>query len=483
MTAVGFPVNSDEDFGHYAVIAQFNGEPITHPSGLYRRLTAGGGVELWLETDEGDGLRQMNPHFLGPSRMRLRIESRMQTPRGDVMNNAFQAWALGDEDADHHGVFPLVFDSPDFHLYDDMELPVIEQVQLAAFAETIDLFANEHEFTEANCGGLPYAVKSFVPLHNFSSFREGDPSVAYARISGRVLQTEIIENQRTPKSFCWLKLETYCGEVDVVVDPALLHRPIVSGDIVAGLFWLSGRIPARCSSESLRQPDAKAEPPLETPEDYVQRAQYYGWTRRKHDKAVAILKEGAARFPDEYSVFFLLGNFHQDRGEHREAINAFKRVLEINPADIGAMGNLANSYRDCEEYDAAIALATRWLAMSGDDLEGDGAHYSLALTRAAMGRFDEAERICREDVSAENRVRELGHLGKRFSFLGRHDDAIRLLEDALAETPDDLHLNFALGQAYLCAGARESALKQYEKLVDIDEAWANALLDEIETVH
>jgi tetratricopeptide (TPR) repeat protein len=482
MTAVGFPVTSNAVFEHYAVITQLSGEPIPHAVGTYHRLPAGGGVELWLESYPDESLVQMNPHFFGPARMRVRIEDRVQTPRGDITNNAFQGWVLSDSDGEESDGFPIVFDSPDFHLYDHVDLPVIEQVQLAAFAETLDIFSDETEFSNANVDGLPYAVNSFVPLHNFT-LREGDPSVAYARISGRVIETKVIENQRTPNSFRWAKLETYCGEVDMVVDPTMLSRPVVAGDIVAGLFWLSGRIPRLVSSESMRQPDQEEEPKLETSADYIHRAKHYGWTRNRYDKGLAILKEAGRIFPDDASIFFELGNFHAHQKEHREAIDAFERALEITPDSTTPFNNLANVYRDCGEYDKAIALVKRWLAVADDDWQRDSAYYSLALTQAAMGYFAEAERICREDISAQNRMRELRGLGSNFSSLGRHEDAIRLLEEAREATPDELHANFDLGTAYVRAGQRELAMKQYERLLEIDDAWAKALLDEIETVH
>jgi tetratricopeptide (TPR) repeat protein len=482
MTAVGFPVTSDAVFEHYAVITQLSGETIPHAFGNYYRLSAGGGVELWLETSPDESLVQMNPHFLGPARMRVRIESRVQTPRGNGTNNAFRGWAISDSDGEESDGFPIIFDSPDFHLYDHVELPVIEQVQLAAFAETLEIFSDEMEFNDANVDGLPYAVKSFVPLHDFT-LREDDPSVAYARISGRVIETKLIENQHTPNSFCWAKVETYCGEVDMVVDPTMLFGPVVAGNIVAGIFWLSGRIPRLASSESMRQPDQEEEPKLEMPEDYIQRAKHYGWTRNRYDKGLAILKEAGRIFPDDASIFFELGNFHAHQKEDREAIDAFERALAITPDNTTPFNNLANAYRNSREYDKAIALVKRWLAVAHDDSERDSAYYSLALTQAAMVNFAEAERICREDISAQNRLRELHSLGSNFSFLGRYGDAIRLLEEVREATPDDLHANFDLGKAYLRAGQRELAIKQYERLLEIDDAWARALLDEIETVH
>ncbi|HYX28322.1 MAG TPA: tetratricopeptide repeat protein [Pyrinomonadaceae bacterium] len=483
MTALGFPVTSDSTFGHYAAMTQINGEPISHAFGGYRRLPAGGGAELWLETDRNGSIVQMNPHFFGAAQMRVRIEARIQTARGAITNNAFKGWALSKHDDDEASDgFPIVFDSPDFHLYDSLELPIIEPVQLAAFAETLDVFSDETELGNADAGGLPYAVKAFVPLHNFK-LREDDTSVAYARISGPVIETKLIENLFTPDSFCWAKLETYCGEVDIVVDPAILPRPLMDGDIVAGIFWLSGRIPRLSSSESMRQRDREAEPKLETPQDYLERAKHFGWTRGRYDKGLVILKEAARIFPDIATIFFELGNFHEEQNEHREAIEAFERALEIAPDQTLPFMNLANAYRSDGEYGKAIALCNRWMATANDDWERDSVHYSLALTEAAMGNFDEAERICREEISFENRVRDLRGLGLNFSSLGRHEAAIRLLEEARDAAPDDAHANFDLGAAYVRANRRDQATKQYERLLEINERWAKALLDQIETVH
>lgn len=291
MTAVGFPVNSDVEFNHYVAITQFNGQAIETSAGVYRRLVAGAGVELWLEEDGQGSATQMNPHFSGATRMRVRIVDRVATPRGNTVNHAFKAWA--DPEGDHEGqpgAYPFVFDSPDFHLYDSMELPSIEEVQIAAFAENVSVYRSEAELRAADTDGLQYAVEAFVPLHHFAP--EGGMTIAYAKISGRVIETRLIENQLTPESFCWARLRTYGGDVDMVADPALLERTPMEGDIVFGVFWLSGRIPGRYADKSTPEMTAdEEEPQLETPDDYLQRAQYYAWSRHKYAKAVELLKE------------------------------------------------------------------------------------------------------------------------------------------------------------------------------------------------
>lgn len=267
MTAVGFPVSSDGEFDHYVAITQFNGQVIETSVCVYCRLLAGAGVELWLEEDSQGSPTQMNPHFSGATLMRVRIVNRVVTPRGAIVNNAFEAWADPEGDYENQtGAYPFVFDSPDFHLYDSMELPAIEEVQIAAFAENVSVYQSEAEMRAANTGALQYAVEAFVPLHHFAP--EGGMTIAYAKISGRVIETRLIENQRTPESFCWARLRTYGGEVDMVADPALLERTPMQGDIVVGHFWLSGRIPGRYADESTQDVTPDETDQLQTPDDY-----------------------------------------------------------------------------------------------------------------------------------------------------------------------------------------------------------------------
>lgn len=483
MTAIGFPVASDGDFEHYAAITQFNGQLIETAAVNYRRLIVGDGVELWLEEDSEGNPRQMNPHFFGAARMKLRIVGRSLTPRGDTSNKAFEAWA--DPEGDHGtepGAFPLVFDSPDFHLYDSLELPAIEEVQLAAFAETINVYASETEMRADEAESVPSAVKSFVPLHHFTS--PEIQSIAYAQISGVVTDSKIIENQKTPESFCWARLQTYCGEVDVVADPTLLERVPVAGEIIRGYFWLSGRIPERCP-DAAAQHTQEEEPILETPQDYLSRAQHFAWGRHQYAKAIELLREATRIDPDFVFGYFLLGNVLQETGAYEESIEAFENVLRINPNDSGAFNNIANAYRQLGRLAESAAVIERWLAAEpdSDPPNFDGAYYNLALTRAAEGLFAEAERICREDISASNRKRELGSMGLYFSSMGRHADAIRLLEEVVENDPDDMHKNFDLGRAYANAGDREGALRQYQVLLGMDEEWAQSLLNSLEPIH
>jgi hypothetical protein len=68
---------------------------------------------------------------------------------------------------------------------------------------------------------------------------------AYAILTGHVLETSIITNPITDSDFCWAKIRTLGGELDMVADPLMLNGFLVKGGIISGSFWLSGRLPDR----------------------------------------------------------------------------------------------------------------------------------------------------------------------------------------------------------------------------------------------
>ena len=71
-------------------------------------------------------------------------------------------------------------------------------------------------------------------------------------LSGRILESEMRLNENTNISFCWARVSTCGVALDAVFDPECLSAyqcslP-VAGGIVAGRFWVSGRIVA-CSND------------------------------------------------------------------------------------------------------------------------------------------------------------------------------------------------------------------------------------------
>ncbi|MHB1417819.1 MAG: hypothetical protein ACYC1C_21425 [Chloroflexota bacterium] len=241
MSNVGFPVEDEEDFAHYARYAARHGQSIPAGNGTYVKWEAGEGVQLWAQLDADGAIIGLVPHFAGKSSMRVGLVARLNRPNESKLDGSFYGWANPAADP-QSGDYPFVFDTPDFATHASLALPSVHNVQLAAFAEEIEAYANDEEFASAQ-EEPPVAPESVIPSGSFTEGEEvGQVPEAYARLSGHVLETATLTNPATDTTFLWARVRTLGGEVDIVADPELLDVPVVPGDVVSGSFWLSGRI-------------------------------------------------------------------------------------------------------------------------------------------------------------------------------------------------------------------------------------------------
>jgi hypothetical protein len=243
LSDIGFQLETDEDYRQLALRAYDEGEPLATAAGAYVRWAPGGGAELWLQVDEGGDLVGLNPHFGGGSSMRVGLTQRFSRTEESPLDGAFHAWANPGGDDPHEGDYPFVFDAPDYGLHDSVSLPSVARVQLAAFAHELQSFEGDEAYSRSQAGEVKFAPESFIPSGLFSAEGQStEPPQAFAIFTGHVLDTDIVQNPVTGNGFCWARVRTLGGELDVVADPALLNGPMIRGGVVSGAFWLSGRI-------------------------------------------------------------------------------------------------------------------------------------------------------------------------------------------------------------------------------------------------
>lgn len=122
------------------------------------------------------------------------------------------------------------------------------RIEVAALAETIDVFADESAFRAT---GSPMAVQSLIPSGLFAP--PAAPAGESFRVSPRILMTGVVTSgeERTHslfgEPFVRLSVSSYGGEFEALVAPGDLTddageiRVPRPGSIVSGRFWLSGR--------------------------------------------------------------------------------------------------------------------------------------------------------------------------------------------------------------------------------------------------
>lgn len=203
-------------------------------------------LEMWTRVAGGKPDVKVHYYFAGAARMTVALLEK--TPRRDrtLSDGAFLCRTRGIAgDGWVAGRLPFVFDTPEYHRYDGLKLPRVAEVQLTAFAVDLTGYETAEEFDEAfppDEHDYCWDYKHFAPLSLITERGEGgELQQPGGAAGGFVLETEIVTNPLTGLDYCWAKIETVGGEMDVVCSPDKLSGYLVPGGLAAGHFYLYGR--------------------------------------------------------------------------------------------------------------------------------------------------------------------------------------------------------------------------------------------------
>ena len=167
---------------------------------------------------------------------------------------------------------------------------------------------------------------------------------------------------------------------------------------------------------------------------------------REEDKMIAAAEAGDAEAlkklealgyitPENPFSHNNLGQRYMDEGRIEEAIEEFKKALELQPEYTSALNNLGAAYGRLKQYDKAEAALRKTLELNPEDLY---AINNLAVMNTELRRFDEALRWAQRAVEVEPQYAN-GHitLGSILAQTGQFDKAQAAFERALELEPDN----------------------------------------------
>jgi hypothetical protein len=243
------PFISHEEFG--ALVERLIGDTETlgwrnggwHEFNRYHRWSSPCGAELWFQVATNNEIIGINPHFSGESAVRVGLTGKLARPGEGTVDGAFHGWAQPEGDDPQSGCYPFVFDAPDFCCHEDVAIPSLANVQIAASAHEFSIFNSPEDYYASQTGEMKFASQLFIPSGLFSPSGENtDPPQAHAIFTGHILKAEYRTNEATGCRFLWAKVETLGGVYDVVADCELVKTAPVVGGVLSGAFWLSGRL-------------------------------------------------------------------------------------------------------------------------------------------------------------------------------------------------------------------------------------------------
>ncbi|MCT7973898.1 tetratricopeptide repeat protein [Laspinema olomoucense] len=165
-----------------------------------------------------------------------------------------------------------------------------------------------------------------------------------------------------------------------------------------------------------------------------------------------------------------------EAGDDRAALNAFNRVIELEPTHAGAWMNRGNALFNLEQAEDALSAYDRAIELRPDDGFSWGARGDALYD---LERIDEALISWNKSLELKPDNPEIWY-NKGLALginLGQWDEALTSLEQAIALNSNDVQFWFYRGIALSSLNQLEEALTSWDKVLEIKpdfrDAWIN----------
>ena len=176
--------------------------------------------------------------------------------------------------------------------------------------------------------------------------------------------------------------------------------------------------------------------------------------------------------PEGINKHIILGDSYYAAGKYDEAIEEYKKALEIEPNDdiLNKLGQVYQekrlSSRPKDEHDEELdTLTTLELPIETDSPTKENA---LERTTKPKKKMKNVQDATKDDYLTK---------GREFYNRGMLDEAIKEFKEALEIDPDDVEAHYDLGNACFDKGMLDEAISEFKKVVDTDPEFINAYLD------
>lgn len=174
-------------------------------------------------------------------------------------------------------------------------------------------------------------------------------------------------------------------------------------------------------------------------------------------------------FPRSEQPYVLLGGVYRRRGAIDEAVSAWEKAVQMNPARSDVYGKIAQAAFEIDEFDKAISL---WRQALATDPSMRGCHVSIGRALMRLGQYEECLPEIREEIKL-NPTNTLSHfiLGRAHQHLQDYEQAKASYEKVIALKPD--HTNAYYGLYNVCARLKQQDdakryLAEFQRLKERD---------------
>jgi tetratricopeptide (TPR) repeat protein len=197
----------------------------------------------------------------------------------------------------------------------------------------------------------------------------------------------------------------------------------------------------------------------------------YGMLGR-HNEALKASKQAAKLRPNWSETYVNIGASSFALGQYKEAAEAYRTATKLDETNPETQYALGLSFGKLNRADEEILAYKRAVALKPDhanSIEKLGLAYFKQKRYADAAQSFEQLKTYKPDANTYN------YLGESYLEIGKAEESLNALNNAVSYNPDFDKARYNLGRAYLKQGDRDSANVQYEILKNSKSDWADRL--------
>ena len=244
-SCIGFPVQNIDAYWALARRAAAEGTRMPAPDGsALARWAVGSGPEIWVQIDRSGEVIGATPFFSAGTPYRVAVTGTGEDPE-EPMDGWIDGWLEPtEEDEPFSGVFPLRMSLVDYAVHRSrlIVFPATLRMEIAALVHEADLYPHDAAYTTSPGDSYRLPVQSFVSAAHFGADDPESFQESTALMSGYVADAHLMTNPITDASYWRIGIATQGVTLQACADRDVLRGEPRAGQILAGSFWLLGRL-------------------------------------------------------------------------------------------------------------------------------------------------------------------------------------------------------------------------------------------------
>lgn len=182
----------------------------------------------------------------------------------------------------------------------------------------------------------------------------------------------------------------------------------------------------------------------------------------------------------DFEAWYYLGRTKYHENRFQEAIEAFKKCLELHPRDVKAEDNLGLSYAALELRDDAMSAYRTAIDWQSDSaIKDSGPFIDRGTLLLEENRAPEAIPDLSQGVAlSPQESRAHAELGKAYLKINELRKAQTELEKAVALAPQDAALHYVLAQIYRREGLLDKAKAEFARTAELNSNRSSRINDQ-----